>query len=199
MQPANRPTSAQIIGGLRLDHPEAATLLARASHWQSLAAWSAATARRKLAAVQAARLAYEELGHLLEPRRDHPVNFAVGLGLLAMLSAALVMLDLVELGGLRSVLAALAATAVWLTGAWLGAGAVRQRHWALVAALVGAAALLGLLLVALHGLDPHPGRPAVGGYLDQLGQQWHVENLLGQPSGNGCGTIPGMSWLVPNS
>jgi len=164
MQPANRPTSAQIIGGLLLDHPEAATLLARASHWQSLAAWSAATARRKLAAVQAARLAYEELGHLLEPRRDHPVNFAVGLGLLAMLSAALVMLDLVELGGLRSVLAALAATAVWLTEAWLGAVAARQRRWTLVAVIAGVALLLGLLLVALHGLGSHPAWPVPGGH-----------------------------------
>jgi hypothetical protein len=165
MQPENRPTSAQIIGELLLDHPEAATLLARASHWQSLAAWSAATTRRKLAAAQAARLAYEELGYLLEPRRNHPVNFAVGLALLAMRSAVLVMLDLVELGGLRSVLAALAATAVWLTGAWLGAVAARQRRWTLVAAITGAAALFGLLLVALHGLGPHPGRPTVGGYL----------------------------------
>jgi hypothetical protein len=48
MQPDNRPTSAQIIRELLLDHPEAATLMARASHWQSLAAWSAATARRML-------------------------------------------------------------------------------------------------------------------------------------------------------
>jgi hypothetical protein len=165
MQPENRPTAAQIIRELLLDHPEAATLMARASHWQSLAAWSAAAARRKLAAVQAARLAYEELGHLLEPRRHHAVNFAVGLVLLAVLSAALVMLDLVELGGLRSVLAALAASAVWLTGAWLGAVAVRQRRWTLVAVIVGVALLLGLLLVALHGLGLNPPWPVSGGHL----------------------------------
>jgi len=157
MRPDHQPTPAQIIGELLLNHPEAASLLARATHWRSLAACSAATTRRKLAAAQAARLAYEELGHLLEPRRNHPINFAVGLLLLLLLSAGLAMLDFIELGGLRSVLAALAATAVWLTGAWLAAVAVRQRSWTLVAALVGAGLLLGLLLVGLHGFDPHPG------------------------------------------
>jgi hypothetical protein len=165
MRPDHLPTPARIIGELLLNHPEAASLLARASHWRSLAVWSAAATRRKFAAAQAARLAYEELWHLLEPRRRHPINFAAGLLLLLVLSAGLVMLDLIELGGLRWVLAALAATAVWLTGAWLGAVAVRQRRWTLVAAITGAAALLGLLLVALHGLGPYPGRPAVGGYL----------------------------------
>ena len=73
------------------------------------------------------------------------------------------MLDLIELGGLRSVLAALAATAVWLTGAWLGAVAARQRRWTLVAVITGAALLLGLLLVALHDVGPRPAWPAVGG------------------------------------
>ena len=150
MRPDHRPTPTQIIGELLLNHPEAASLLARATHWRSLAVWSAATARRKLAAAQAARLAYEELGHLLEPRRRHPINLVVGLLLLLVLSAGLVLLDLIELGGLRSVLAALAATAVWLTGAWLGAVAARQRRWTLVAVITGAAFLLGLLLVALH-------------------------------------------------
>ena len=165
MRPDHLPTPAQIIGELLLHHPEAASLLARASHWRSLAVWSAATTRRKFAAAQAARLAYEELAYLLEPRRRHPINFAVGLLLLLVLSTGLVTLDLIELGGLRSVLAALAATAVWLTEAWLGAVAVRQRRWTLVAAITTTAALLGLLLVALHDLGPHPGRPTIGGYL----------------------------------
>ena len=163
MRPDHRPTPARIIGELLLNHPEAASLLSSAAHWQSLAVWSAAATRRKFAAVQAARLAYEELGHHLEPRRRHLINFVVGLLLLLVLSAGLVMLDLVELGGLRSVLAALAATAVWLTGAWLGAVAARQRRWKLVAVFTGAAVLLGLLLVALHDVGPHPGWPAVGG------------------------------------
>ena len=161
MRPDHRPTPAQIIGELLHYHPEAASLLARAAHWRSLAVWSAARARRKFAAAQAARLAYEELGHLLEPRR-HPINLVVGLLLLLVLSAGLVMLDLIELGGLRSVPAALAATAVWLTGAWLGAVAARQRRWTLVAAITGAAFLLGILLVALHSIGPNPAWPDVG-------------------------------------
>ncbi|MGH3230399.1 MAG: hypothetical protein ACRDOA_17795 [Streptosporangiaceae bacterium] len=162
MQPDHRPTPARIIGELLLNHPEAATLLRRASHWRSLAAWSAAIARRKFAAAQAARLAYEELAHLLEPRGRHRVNFAVGLLLLLVLSAALVMLTLVELGGPRSVPAALAATAVWLTGAWLGAVAARQQRWSLVAALAGAGVLVALMLVVLHAAGPSPTWSAVG-------------------------------------
>jgi hypothetical protein len=118
----------------------------------------------KFAAAQAARLAYEELRHRLEPRRRHPVHFGMGVLLLLVLSAGLAMLVLIELsgllGGLRSVPPALAATAVWVTVAWLAALAVRQRRWALVATIIGAAILLGLLLVALHGFGPHPGWPA---------------------------------------
>jgi hypothetical protein len=162
MQPEHLPTPARIIGELLLNHPEAASLLARATHWRSLAVWSAAATRRKLATAQAARLAYEELGHLLEPRGHHPVNFAVGSLLVLVLGAGLVMLNLIELGGLRSMPAALAATAVWLTGAWLGAVAARQQRWTLVAALAGGGVLLALMLVVLHGAGPHPVWPAVG-------------------------------------
>ena len=167
MRSGHLPTPARIIGELLLNHPEAASLLRRARHWRSLAAWSAATARRKFAAAQDARLAYEELGHLLEPRRRRPVNFAVGLLLLLVLSAGLVMLNLIELGGLRSVLAAVAATAAWMTGAWLGTVAARQRRWTVVAVITGAALLLGLVLVTLHGLGPHPGWRAAGGQLHE--------------------------------
>lgn len=159
MRPDHRPTPTQIIGDLLHNHPEAASLLARATHWRTLAIWSAAIVRRKLAAALAARLAYEELGRLLEPRRRHPINLVVGLLLLVVLGAGLVMLDLIELGGLRSVPTALAATAVWLTGAWLGVVAARQRRWTLVAAITGAAFLLGLLLVGLHSVDPNPAWP----------------------------------------
>jgi hypothetical protein len=162
MRPDHLPPPRQIVGELLLNHPEAASLLRRARHWRAMAAWSAATARRKFAAAQAARLAYEELGHLLEPRRRHPVNFAAGLLLLLVLSAGLVMLDLIELG-MSSVLAALAATAAWLTGAWLSTVAARQRRWTVVAVITGAALLLGLVLATLHGLGPHPGWAAVGG------------------------------------
>jgi hypothetical protein len=162
MRPEPLQTPARIIGELLLNHPEAASLLARATHWQSLAAWSAATTRRKLAAAQATRLAYEQLGHLLEPRGRHPINFAIGLLLLLVLSAGLAMLNLIELGGLRSVLAALATTAVWLTGAWLAAVAALQRHRTLMAALAGVGVLLAVILVVLHGVSPHPAWHAVG-------------------------------------
>ena len=78
MPPDNRPTPAKIIGELLTNHPEAASLLAEASHCRALAVCSAATTRLKFAAAQAARLAYEELRHRLEPRRRHPIHFAVG-------------------------------------------------------------------------------------------------------------------------
>jgi hypothetical protein len=89
MRPDDRPTPTQIIGELLVNHPEAARLLAAATRWRTLAAWSAAVARRKFAVAQAARLAYEELGHLLEPRRRHPVNRVTGLLLLPVRSAGL--------------------------------------------------------------------------------------------------------------
>jgi hypothetical protein len=166
MPPDHRPTPATIIGELLANHPEAASLLAEASHCRALAVCSAAYTRLKSAAVQAARLAYEQLRHRLEPRRGHPVHFGAGSLLVLMLGVGLAMLNLIELSGLlggpRSVPLALAATAVWLTGAWLAAVAIRHRRWAVVAGISGAAVLLGLLLVALHGLGPHPGWPASG-------------------------------------
>lgn len=164
MQPEHRLTPAQIIGELLANHPEAASLLAEASHCRVLAVCSTAITRLKLAAVQAARLGYEELRHRLEPRRRHPIDFGVGLLLVLVLSGGLAMLNLIELGELRSVLLAVAATAVWLTVAWLGAAAARQRRWALVVVIISAALLLGLLLVALHGLGPHTGWPTVHEY-----------------------------------
>ncbi len=163
----DRPTPAKIIGELLTNHPEAASLLSEASHCRALAVSSATAARLRFAAAQTARLAYEELRHRLEPRRSHPIHFAVGLFLLLVLGAGLAMLNLIEFsglfGGLRSVLPALTATAVWLTVAWLSEAAVRQRRRALVAVIAGAALLLGLLLVALHGSAPHPGRPPISG------------------------------------
>lgn len=164
MQPEHRLTPAQIIGELLANHPEAASLLAEASHCRVLAVCSTAITRLKLAAVQASRLGYEELRHRLEPRRRHPIDFGVGLLLVLVLSGGLAMLNLIELGELRSVLLAVAATAVWLTVAWLGAAAVRQRRWALVVVIISAALLLGLLLVALHCLGPHTGWPTVHKY-----------------------------------
>jgi hypothetical protein len=159
----HQPTPAKILGELLTSHPEAASLLAEASHCRALAVCSAATAKFRFGAAQAARLAYEELRHRLEPRRNHPMHFTVGLLFLLVLGAGLAMLNLIELGGLRSVLPALAATGVWLTVAWLAAAAVRQRRRVLVATAVGAALLLGLLLVTLHSFGQRPDWPAGGG------------------------------------
>ncbi len=208
MLPDDRPTPAKIIGELLTNHPEAASLLAEASHCRALAVCSATTTRLKFAAAQTARLAYEELRHRLEPRRSHPIHFAVGLLLLLVLSAGLAMLNLIELSGLLgrlgSVLPALAATAVWLTVAWLAAVAVRQRRWALVAAIIGAALLLGLLLVALHGFAPHPDRPTVSGSTvfggsdrgfyrgaHRRGRRAHCPHGTGQLAGGQAALAPG--------
>jgi hypothetical protein len=92
VQSDRRPTPARIIGELLLNHPEAGSLLRKASHWRALAACSADTTRRRFEAAQAARLAYEELGHRLEPRRRHPINFGIGLLLLLVLSGAAALL-----------------------------------------------------------------------------------------------------------
>jgi hypothetical protein len=160
MSPDHEPTPATIIGALLTSHPEAASLLAEASHWRALAVCSAVFTRVKFTAAQAARLAYEELRHRLEPRRRRPVHFGLGLLLLLVVGAGLTMLVIIELsgwlGGPRSALPALAATAVWLTIAWLAVLAVLWRRWALVIAVIGAAVLIELLLVALHGLSPQP-------------------------------------------
>lgn len=161
------PTPARIIGELLTSHPEAESLLAEASHRQALAAWSAADTGTKFRGAQAARRAYEELWHRLEPRRGRPVPFDVGLLVLAVAGGGLAMLDLVELSGLPGgpgpALLALAATAVWVTIASLATVTGRRRRWALLSGIVAAAIALGLLLVALHAFAPHPGWPAGGG------------------------------------
>ena len=60
-----------------------------------------------------------------------------------------------SLGGLAPALPALAAAAVWLTGAWVAALASREHRWPVVAATVSVAVLLGLLLAVLHGFGRH--------------------------------------------
>lgn len=152
-------TPPQIIGEMLTGHPEAASLLAEAGHCQALARASAAIVDRTFAVAQAARLGYEELLHHLDPRRRRTVDCGTGLLIIGLLGAGLTLLDAIELGGMWAVLPALAATAVWLTGAWLAALACRDQRWPLVLAAAVAALPLGLLLVALHGLGPHPGWP----------------------------------------
>jgi hypothetical protein len=167
--PGHTPTPAQIVGGLLTGHPEAVSLQAEASHCRALADCSAANVGKEFTAAQAARLGYDELRHRLDSRRRRPIHFCAGLLLLVVLGAGLTMLDEVELsgifGGLSAVLTALAATAVWLTGAWLAALASRERSWTLVVAIVGGGIFLAVLLATLHGFDPRPGWPAAFGVL----------------------------------
>jgi hypothetical protein len=152
-------TPSQILGELLTGHPEAASLLAEASHRRTLARSSAANAAQAFAAAQAARLGYTELRHRLDPRLRRTVGFGAGLVVLLLLGAGMTLLDGIELGGMWSLPADLAATAMWLTGAWLAAVASRERRWPLVIAGVTAAVLLSLLLMSLHGLSSGPGRP----------------------------------------
>src|SRR6185437_4304254 len=126
-------TPATIISELLASDPEAASLLAKASNCRALAACSAACARRRSVAFQTARLACEQLRHRLRPHGGHSVHFVSGSLLVVVLGAGLATLDVIELSGLpgvRSVPLALAAAAVWLTGAWLAAIAVRRQRWA---------------------------------------------------------------------
>lgn len=159
MLPGHTHTPAQIIGELLDGHPEAASLLGEACHCQALARESAAREGQAFAAAQAARLAYEELRHRLDPRRRRTVGFGVGSLILALLGAALTLLDTMQLrvsvGGTGSVLLALVAAVVWLTGAWIAALAVQERRRPTLLAATTAAIALSLLLAALHG-SGHP-------------------------------------------
>ena len=155
MFPVDARTPAQIISELLSNHPEAASLLSEASHCQALARGSAARAGHAFAAAQAARLACEEARHRLDPRRRHTVDFGAGSLILALLGGGLTLLNAIELSGLLgragSVLPALVAAAVWLSGAWVAALASRERRWGVVVAITVAAIVLGLLLAALRG------------------------------------------------
>jgi len=159
VMPGDPRTPSQIMGELLTGHPEAASLLAEASHRSALARASAATARQAFAMAHGARLHYEALRHRLDPRLRRTVNFGAGLIVLVLLAAGLTLLDVIELDGLWSLSADLTATSMWLAGAWLAAVASRERHWPLVVAGIAAAVLLSLLLMSLHGLGTGPGRP----------------------------------------
>ncbi len=104
------PPRSQILDELLTSHPEAASLLAEASHCHALASSSAANVGQAFTAAQAARLSYEELRHRLDPRRRRTIHFGAGLILL------------IVLGGMGSVLPTLAATAhrSWVFGVLVG-------------------------------------------------------------------------------
>ena len=164
-------TSLQILRELLTNYPEAASLRAEASHRRALANASAATVRQEAAAVQAARLNYEELRHRLDARR-RPIHFGTGLFFLAFLGVGLTVLDALELSelvpGVYTVFPALAATVVWLTLAWLAAIAGRKRRRSLVAATGVGSILLGLLLAALHGTGQRRGWPATVEHIHEI-------------------------------
>jgi len=150
-------TPSEVIGELLAAHLEAASMQAEASHCRAVARVAAANVARKFSAAQAARLAYDERRHRLDPRRMRTVDFAVGLLILTLLGAGLAVLDFFELSGAPGVTATalptIAATAVWLSGAWATALAVRERRWSAVVAACAVAGLLGPLLAFLHGFD----------------------------------------------
>jgi len=166
--PGQVPTPSQILSELLTGHLEAVSLQAEASYCQALALCSATKVSREFTAAQAARLDYDELRHRLEPRRRRLVHVGWGSLLLAGLGAGLSVLNAIEFSGSLSAtepaLPALAAAAVWLTGAWLAALAIREKRWTLVAAVTGCAVVLALLLAALHGFYPRPGWPATAGF-----------------------------------
>jgi len=157
--PNQTRSPSQIIGELLEGHPEAASLQSEASHCRALARTAAANVIRTFAAEQAARLAYEELRHRLDPRRFRTVSLGVGLPVLGLLGAALTVLDVIELskslGSVAPVLPALAAAAVWLIGAWVAALASREHRWPVVGAASAAAVSLSALLAVLHGSGRH--------------------------------------------
>jgi hypothetical protein len=163
------PIPARIVGELLAAHPEAASLLGEASHRQALAEHSAATAGQEFNAAQAARLSYEELRHRLDPRQRRPVHFAAGLMLLVGIGAGLTVLNGLQLAGVltgwMAVPVTIAAVAVWLTGAWLAALGSRDGHRALLAAIVGTAGVLSLLLAALHSFTALSKWPTVWEYV----------------------------------
>jgi len=171
MEPGHNLTPWQILHELLTRHPEAASLQAEACHCRALSMCSAAKVRRAFAAAQAARLGYEQLRRRLDPRRRRPIHFGEGLLLAAVLGMGLTVLDGLELGaflpGVSSVLPTLAATAVWLTVAWLAALAAREHRWTMVAPAVGGAVLLALLLAALHDISLRPGQRTMFGNIHQ--------------------------------
>jgi hypothetical protein len=163
--PVDEPTPSRIVRELLVRHPDAASRLAEASHRLALATHSATAADQARAAMQQARSFFEELRHRLDPRHLRPVGYATGLMLLSGIAVGLAALNDLELSGVFSgrtgAPAILAATAVWLTGAWLGAVIRRERRRRLVLAIAACAAAFSLVLAALHYVTGHAGELGV--------------------------------------
>jgi hypothetical protein len=163
--PARTMSPAQILSDLLTHDPEAPSLLAEASHCQTLAAQSGAAAGQAFTVEQAARVHHEALRRRLDARNCRTLDFGSGLLLVAALGTLVAVLDGIELMTVLptriATQANIAAMAVWLTGAWLTAVAAREGRRALVAIVITGAIALSLLLVALHGLPALTGWPAV--------------------------------------
>jgi hypothetical protein len=148
----------QLVDMLIASEPDAESAVRAAIRDRELAADSDAAAAGAFAVLQATRRSYESQRDILDPRRRRPVHLVPALAVLAIFTAGLIVADRLELraiqGGALLGPLVLAATAVWLGGAWRAALAARDHRHREAAALAGAAALLGLLLAALDELGP---------------------------------------------
>ena len=160
MTAAAAPVPSDILGRLLTRHPEAASLLAEASHRRALAGHSALITARTFQAMQVARLGYEQCAHRLDPRHHRPMTVPAGLAILAGVAAALAVISYVELTGvLRAPMiapTAVAVTAAWLTGAWLAVLAERDGRRDLLTAIAIVTSGASLMLAALHVLMTLP-------------------------------------------
>jgi hypothetical protein len=167
MQAGHAPalTPSRIVASLLAAHPDAASLLAEASHRQALAGRSATTVGQALANMQAARLRAEEIRHRLDPRYERPVNFVAGLAILAAIGIGIAVLNGIEFAGAleeRTIVpATITSTALWLTGAWLVVLAKRDGRHVVGLVLGGAASVMALFLAVLHGFGTFPRRSTV--------------------------------------
>ena len=153
-----------VLGGVLSTHPEARSLLSEASHRRVLAWQSQAAADAAATTAAAARVRYDELRHLLDPRARRPLPWWAELPLLAVIAAVLAALAWLELAGLPGrVAGTVAVTAAWLADAWLAAVAVRSEHGGHTAAAGAAAAAFAVLLATVSGLSaPGPDRLLLG-------------------------------------
>ena len=140
---------------------EARALLSEASHRRVLAQQSAAAAADAAGTEDSARLRYEELRHRFDPRGERPVRFGTAVVLVAAIGVGLAGLAWIEMAGLPAgrMVAAAAAAAVWIAGAWLATIARKEQRRTLVGTAGAAAVVLAALLAALHGAAAVPARP----------------------------------------
>jgi len=159
--PSGRPQAhVQIVDGLIAADPEAESLRLAALHSHALAEGSRAAACEADRIRRAARRRFETLRNIHDPRRLRHVHLVLGLAGCAVAAASLLELNGIELRGtLAGSLASpvvLAATGVWLGGAWWAALARREEQSRLLALLAAGAVLLAGLLAGLYDLGAPP-------------------------------------------